>query len=162
MARREAMKKSRFTEEQITYVLRQADAGTPVSDQPSDNGLFESFNGRLRDECLNVNEFASLDAARQRIEAWRTITTITDFASRDLLGCKALGTSKETYAFTAKGARLPRCTAAPSLSPTAAACASPSARSISAPCSPTERRRKAGRRAHLARDLHAVRLGILR
>jgi putative transposase len=26
---------------------------------------------RLRDECLNVNEFASLDAAWQRVEAWR-------------------------------------------------------------------------------------------
>ena len=39
--------------------------------KPTDNGLCESFNGRLRDECLNVNEFASIDEARQRIEAWR-------------------------------------------------------------------------------------------
>lgn len=39
--------------------------------KPTDNGLCESFNGRLRDECLNVNEFASLDEARQRIEMWR-------------------------------------------------------------------------------------------
>jgi putative transposase len=39
--------------------------------KPTDNGLCESFNGRLRDECLNVNEFISIDAARQRIEAWR-------------------------------------------------------------------------------------------
>lgn len=39
--------------------------------KPTDNGLCESFNGRLRDECLNVNEFTSLDAARQAIEAWR-------------------------------------------------------------------------------------------
>jgi putative transposase len=30
-----------------------------------------SFNGRLRDECLNVNEFVSIEDARQRIEAWR-------------------------------------------------------------------------------------------
>lgn len=39
--------------------------------KPTDNGLCESFNGRLRDECLNVNEFESIDQARERIEAWR-------------------------------------------------------------------------------------------
>ena len=39
--------------------------------KPTDNGLCESFNGRLRDECLNVNEFTSIDHARQKIEAWR-------------------------------------------------------------------------------------------
>jgi putative transposase len=39
--------------------------------KPTDNGLCESFNGRLRDECLNVNEFESIDHARQQIEAWR-------------------------------------------------------------------------------------------
>jgi putative transposase len=31
----------------------------------------ESFNGRLRDECLNVNEFATLDDARRLLDAWR-------------------------------------------------------------------------------------------
>ena len=31
----------------------------------------ESFNGRLRDECLNVHQFLSLDDARQKIKAWR-------------------------------------------------------------------------------------------
>lgn len=39
--------------------------------KPTDNGLCESFNGRLRDECLNVNEFESIEHARQKIEAWR-------------------------------------------------------------------------------------------
>ena len=39
--------------------------------KPTDNRLCESFNGRLRDECLNVNEFESIDHARQKIEAWR-------------------------------------------------------------------------------------------
>ena len=39
--------------------------------KPTDNGLCESFNGRLRDECLNVNEFVSIEQARQKIEAWR-------------------------------------------------------------------------------------------
>ena len=39
--------------------------------KPTDNGLCESFNGRLRDECLNVNEFETLEQAREKIEAWR-------------------------------------------------------------------------------------------
>jgi len=36
-----------------------------------DNGLCESFNGRLRDECLNTHEFESLEQAKRIIEAWR-------------------------------------------------------------------------------------------
>lgn len=31
----------------------------------------ESFNGRLRDECLNLHYFTSLEHARQIIEEWR-------------------------------------------------------------------------------------------
>jgi putative transposase len=36
-----------------------------------ENGHIESFNGRLRDECLNLHQFLSLDDARDRIESWR-------------------------------------------------------------------------------------------
>ena len=39
--------------------------------KPTDNGLCESFNGRLRDECLNMHEFESIDHARRLIEQWR-------------------------------------------------------------------------------------------
>jgi putative transposase len=39
--------------------------------KPTDNGFVESFNGSLRDECLNVNWFESLDEASAIIEAWR-------------------------------------------------------------------------------------------
>jgi putative transposase len=39
--------------------------------KPWQNGYGESFNGKLRDECLNVNQFDSLTDARQRIEQWR-------------------------------------------------------------------------------------------
>jgi putative transposase len=35
------------------------------------NGFVESFNGRLRDECLNEHLFANLNEARQIIEEWR-------------------------------------------------------------------------------------------
>jgi len=36
-----------------------------------ENSYIEPFNGRLRDECLNVNQFMSLDDAREQIERWR-------------------------------------------------------------------------------------------
>jgi putative transposase len=39
--------------------------------KPTENSHIESFNGRLRDECLNVNQFLSLEDARTKIEAWR-------------------------------------------------------------------------------------------
>lgn len=39
--------------------------------KPTDNAFVESFNGRLREECLNVHWFLSLDDARGKIEAWR-------------------------------------------------------------------------------------------
>jgi putative transposase len=39
--------------------------------KPMQNGFIESFNGSLRDECLNLHWFSSLDDARQVIEAWR-------------------------------------------------------------------------------------------
>lgn len=40
--------------------------------KPTDNAFVESFNGRLRDECLNTHWFLSLDDARAKIEVWRT------------------------------------------------------------------------------------------
>jgi putative transposase len=39
--------------------------------KPTENGDTERFNGTLRDECLNVQQFLSLADAKQRIEAWR-------------------------------------------------------------------------------------------
>jgi len=39
--------------------------------KPTDNAVSESFNGRLRDECLNQHWFLSLDEARAVTEAWR-------------------------------------------------------------------------------------------
>lgn len=39
--------------------------------KPIQNASVESFNGRLRDECLNEHTFASLAEARRIIEAWR-------------------------------------------------------------------------------------------
>jgi putative transposase len=39
--------------------------------KPTDNAFVESFNGRLREECLNSHWFLSLADARTKIEAWR-------------------------------------------------------------------------------------------
>jgi putative transposase len=39
--------------------------------KPMENGYIESFNSRLRDECLNVMQFMSIEDARAKIEAWR-------------------------------------------------------------------------------------------
>ncbi len=42
------------------------DPGKPVQ-----NAFIESFNSRLRDECLNEHVFLSLKETRATIEAWR-------------------------------------------------------------------------------------------
>lgn len=39
--------------------------------KPIENAYVESFNGRLRDECLNTNWFLNLKHAREIIEDWR-------------------------------------------------------------------------------------------
>jgi len=73
--------------------------------KPTDNARVESFNGRLRQECLNANWFLSLDDARAKIDAWRTYynqsrphsaldwSTPTEFARRS--GLQAASTTPE-------------------------------------------------------------------
>src|SRR5881398_4044989 len=39
--------------------------------RPVQNGYIESFNGRLRDECLNTEVFSNLADAREKLECWR-------------------------------------------------------------------------------------------
>ncbi len=39
--------------------------------QPVENCYIESFNGRLRDECLNINVFTSLEDARRKLLEWK-------------------------------------------------------------------------------------------
>jgi putative transposase len=39
--------------------------------KPVENAFAESFNGRLRDECLNINWFMSVKHAKEVIESWR-------------------------------------------------------------------------------------------
>lgn len=95
------MKRSRFSEAQIIGILKEHQArisasfrrcyGTELTwnamlkwqesrqvewhyiapGKPMRNGFVESFNGRLRDECLNEHLFSSLRHARHLIAAWR-------------------------------------------------------------------------------------------
>ena len=51
---------------------------------PTENGHIESFNGRLRDECLNVMQFESIEDAIEKIEAWRI--DYNDHRSHNSLG----------------------------------------------------------------------------
>lgn len=39
--------------------------------KPIQNAFIESFNSRIRDECLNEHIFKDLDDAKKKIEAWR-------------------------------------------------------------------------------------------
>ena len=39
--------------------------------RPVENGYIESFNGKLRDECLNVEVFFNLSDAREKLACWR-------------------------------------------------------------------------------------------
>ena len=39
--------------------------------KPYQNGYIESFNGKLRDECLNENVFVNLQEAKRLVETWR-------------------------------------------------------------------------------------------
>ena len=39
--------------------------------KPTDNAFIESFNGRLRAECLDQHWFMSLEDAKEKLEAWR-------------------------------------------------------------------------------------------
>lgn len=39
--------------------------------KPVENGFIESFNGRLRDECLNTHLFWNIEDARKKLEQWR-------------------------------------------------------------------------------------------
>ena len=38
--------------------------------KPVQNGFIESFNGKLRDECLNANWLSDLEHAQRLLDAW--------------------------------------------------------------------------------------------
>lgn len=54
------MKRSKFTEQQIAFALKQAELGTPVEEVCRKMGI-----------SLNMHWFLSLEDARRKIEEWR-------------------------------------------------------------------------------------------
>lgn len=66
--------------------------------KPVQNAFVESFNGKMRDECLNEHWFGTLVEARQTIEAWRR-----DY--NEVRPHSALG-NRTPQEFTARGATL--------------------------------------------------------
>lgn len=85
--------------------------------RPVENGFIESFNGRLRDECLNVEWFNSLHDARDTLARWRTHyrpsaphSVLADSGLTDLLyrldcWCSAAGDSGMSSPMPALGLR---------------------------------------------------------
>ncbi len=67
--------------------------------KPVQNAFIESFNGKMRDECLNEHWFLSLGEARETIEAWRR-----DY--NEVRPHTALG-NRTPQEFTGAGAALP-------------------------------------------------------
>jgi hypothetical protein len=67
------------------------EAKTPYIEpgSPWENGYCESFNGKLRDECLNGEIFYSLKEAQVVIEQWRVV--IQHSAAAFVAGLQATG-----------------------------------------------------------------------
>jgi tetratricopeptide (TPR) repeat protein len=61
----------RKTTEMIEDRKRAANAASEPPPDNVENSYIESFNGRLRDECLNVEVFLDLADARRKLDKWR-------------------------------------------------------------------------------------------
>jgi hypothetical protein len=48
--------------------------------------MIDSFNGRLRDECLNAHEFVSLDDVRATLSEWREVTITAGHTAHWVIG----------------------------------------------------------------------------
>jgi putative transposase len=82
--------------------------------RPMENGYIESFNGKMREECLNQSWFTDLADARQRIEAWRV-----DYNTRRPHSALGYLTPAE-FAQRAAALRSPTAPCAPRLGPLSA------------------------------------------
>jgi len=67
------MAKKKFIAKAIKRWLGEEGIATAYIDpgKPWQNGSNESFNGKLRDECLNMEWFATRAEAKVKVERWR-------------------------------------------------------------------------------------------
>ena len=65
--------------------------------KPVENAYIESFNGRLRQECLEENWFTSLEDAKMKIEAWRK--DYNEHRPHSSWGTKHRGDSRRTGSY---------------------------------------------------------------
>jgi hypothetical protein len=55
--------------------------------KPVENAFIESFNGKLRDECLNSHVFASVTEAQVVLDAWRRDPAVVGWADAEESRC---------------------------------------------------------------------------
>ncbi len=95
--------------------------------KPVQNAHVESFNGKLRDECLNVNWFRNLWQARVRVNAWRREYNTT--RPHSSLGYETPEAFRESFAPSPRTMEMPQLLAAvkakPYRAPAAALTAAP-------------------------------------
>ena len=79
---------------------------------PTKNGYIEFFNGRLRDECINVQVFFTVADARDKLEQWRLDynrvrphSVLGDSASRRRAICAAVSKAISETNHSPKGSR---------------------------------------------------------
>lgn len=72
--------------------------------KPVDNAFIESFNGSLRDECLNTNWFLSIEDAQQKLETWRLDynqyrphSSLDNMTPEEFAGQLSIGSNKPDY-----------------------------------------------------------------
>ena len=72
--------------------------------KPTDNAFIESFNGSLRDECLNTNWFLSIEDAQEKLEAWRRDynqfrphSSLDNMTPDEFAGQLSIGANKPDY-----------------------------------------------------------------
>jgi putative transposase len=73
--------------------------------KPTDNPFIESFNGSLRDECLNAHWFLSLEDAREKIESWRM--DYNHFRPHSSIGDTAPAEFAKTFRTTTRAPKSP-------------------------------------------------------